>query len=139
MVCDLVSDGDKCPVGFISFSNSCYQVNNTTLSRSEAAAECGTSHLADIRSNEVQKFAVGLLKKSGGGDAWFGLQKSKSLAWSDGSTLQPGLWYGITNDSGSICFRLEDHGSNGTIWDDAQACENTYRHVCEYEGTSTRQ
>ena len=123
---NLVSDA--CPKGFEHSQNSCYKVNNTKLSRTNAAEACQPGHLVDIRSQDELNFVISLLIRSGGGDAWFGLLKS--LSWPDGSSLQPGSWYDIKQDGNSVCFQLDNPSY---IWNDV-SCEDTNRYVCEYEG-----
>ena len=73
---------------------------------------------------------------AGGGDAWFGLTLSEldSLSWSDGKILPPGSWYDIRIDSKGICFQFMNiRGTNEYRWKD-QACDESSRYVCEYEG-----
>ena len=92
------------------------------------------AHLADITSVEEQEFVVELLTASGGEDAWFGLTLLDSLSWSDGSMLSNESWYNITSNSNTICYRLQYQVTEGSIWNDEEACEDTNRYICEYAG-----
>ena len=104
-------------------------MNDTGISRAEAAAACKPGHLVDITSREEQNFVTGLMEGSGVRDAWIGLLKT--LVWSDGSPFVHEPWQDIVTYNGVSCFRLRK--SKGFRWHD-KPCYETFRSICEYEG-----
>ena len=127
----------ECPVGLIHFQQSCYKVDNTKLSRDEAARACGPNgHLTDITSSEEQEFIVNLLTASGSGDAWFGLLANReegTLTWSNGLPLVPEPWQDIVHDEPVSCLRLRE--DSDYKWRDYE-CSEPFRFICEFKGIS---
>ena len=134
-VCFNSKANEACPVGFIHFQQSCYKVNNTKLSRDEAARACGPDgHLADITSSEEKGFIVYLLTAFGSGDAWFGLLANpddRTLTWSNGLPLVPENWQDIVQEEQVSCIRLQEDSDYG--WRDFE-CSEPFRFICEFEG-----
>ena len=103
------------------------------MPRDGAAVACRPGHLVDITSMEEQDFVVKLLTEAEVKDAWFGLLKTNTLIWSDGSSVVRESWQDIRTGGGRQCFRLDQ--SKGYSWND-KSCDEKYYFVCEYEGRS---
>ncbi|KAL8177033.1 UNVERIFIED_CONTAM: hypothetical protein K2H54_041038 [Gekko kuhli] len=125
-----------CPVGWDSFSRSCYWVSKVQKPWDEAKADCEDkdAHLVTITSYLEQQFVAQRTKPR---YTWIGLSYTNgNWKWVDGTSYsvrridwKPGLPYSFPMTTGELvrCAYLHRDG----LWSEAHCTHQRYSWVCE--------